>query len=111
MRGVVLIGLLMTHSLAGVCAATALRTGAGADAAKYQAWISAAVAALELRNDANSLATAATLSMIGKDTRLQPDMAGAASAALDLSIRASTLAPDDAAIGWVRLRLCASSPG
>ncbi len=111
MRCVLLIGLLMTVSAAGICAATTRSTGGRADAAKYQAWIHAAVTALERRDDANSLATAATLSMIGKDSMLQGDLPKAESTALDLSIRASTLAPNDPAIGWVRLRLCASTPG
>jgi hypothetical protein len=31
--------------------------------------------------------------------------------ALELAARASACDPDDAAIGWIRLQLCASTPG
>jgi hypothetical protein len=51
--------------------------------------------------DANSLATAAALRAAAK----------AEAAGQDLALRASELAPQSAAIGWLRLQLCAHSPG
>src|SRR5580692_10411477 len=57
--------------------------------------ISASVV-LAARGDANSLATAAMLSPAGGP---------------ELAWRASVLAPDSVPIAWVRLRLCAITPG
>jgi len=67
------------------------------------AWQTAAVAALTRRGDANSLATAAMLNL-GRG-------AGASSAALELAVRAGDAAADDAAIGWIHVRVCATTPG
>ena len=61
-------------------------------------WRDAAQKALIARGDANSLATAAVLAFPGH-------------AALDLALRASDSAPQDAAIGWVHLQLCAHAAG
>jgi hypothetical protein len=63
-----------------------------------QIWRDAAEKALVARADANSLATAAVLAFPGH-------------AALDLAARASASAPQDAAIGWVHLQLCAHALG
>jgi hypothetical protein len=67
------------------------------------AWQSAAVAALIQRGDAGSLATAAMLSLERGDAD--------SSSALELAVRASEAAANDAAIGWIHVRLCANSPG
>ncbi len=61
-------------------------------------WLAAAIGLLGTRGDANSLAAAALLERSGDS-------------ALALANRAARLAPDDAAIGWVDLRVCASTPG
>jgi hypothetical protein len=61
------------------------------------AWIAKAAQTLMGQEDANSLATAAALSAAAK---LEP-------AAQELALRASELAPQNAAIGWLRLELCA----
>ena len=61
-------------------------------------WRDAAEKALIARGDANSLATAAVLAFPGH-------------AALDLAVRAGASAPQDAAIGWVHLQLCAHAAG
>jgi hypothetical protein len=61
-------------------------------------WRDAAEKALIARGDANSLATAAVLAFPGH-------------AALDLAVRAGASAPEDAAIGWVHLQLCAHAAG
>ncbi len=60
-------------------------------------WRAAALAALKARGDDNSLATAALIDH-GTD-------------ALALAGRAAQLAPDDPAIAWINLRVCAQSPG
>jgi hypothetical protein len=61
-------------------------------------WRDAAQKALIARGDANSLATAAMLAFPGH-------------AALDLAVRAGASAPQDAAIGWMHLQLCAHASG
>jgi hypothetical protein len=75
----------------------------GAD--KYQAWCAAAALQLAARTDANSLATAAALMFAGSRRGPKVD-----AAALGLVSRASALAPDDDAIAWLRLELCANAP-
>jgi hypothetical protein len=62
----------------------------------------AEIAALKRRGDANSLATAAALAFTG-------DMQHAA--ALELAMHATKLAPGDAALGWIQVRLCANTAG
>jgi hypothetical protein len=66
------------------------------------AWKAAAAAALSRRADANSLAAAAALAF-GAETQH--------TSTLELAVRASELAPGDAAIGWIQVRLCANTPG
>jgi hypothetical protein len=75
-------------------------------AEKFQAWRNEAVRALAARADANSLATAAALSF----TNNYGAPAGTPTA-LQLIARASDLAPQSAAIGWLHLQLCAAAPG
>jgi hypothetical protein len=69
-------------------------------------WRDAAQKALTARGDANSLATAAVLAF-AVSTRPRADPAKTEVAALDLAVRASDSAPQDAAIGWMHLQLCA----
>ncbi len=99
-----LLGLAISQQVA------ALATAAPAPAAKspadrYLAWRDAAVRELAARNDAKSVATAAALSF----TSGAAGQTGAANA-LQLISRASDLAPDNAAIGWLHLQLCATTP-
>jgi hypothetical protein len=77
----------------------------------YPAWRASAAQTLAARNDAHSLATAAALTFVGPATRSRAETAKAASAALEFAVKASELAPDDAALGWLRLRLCADAAG
>jgi hypothetical protein len=70
-------------------------------AAAYRTWETAAATALIARADANSLAAAAALRYM--DPIQKPS-------ALELAARASELAPDDASIGWLHLRLCGDTP-
>jgi hypothetical protein len=72
---------------------------------KFQVWRSEAVRALAARNDANSVATAAALSFTSSFAA-----PAAAPTALQLIARASDLAPENAAIGWLHLQLCATAP-
>ena len=65
---------------------------------KAPAWAAKAIPVLAARADANSLATAAALSA-----------ADSLQTALELAARASELAPQSAAIGWLRLQLCIRS--
>jgi hypothetical protein len=76
------------------------------EAYKFQVWRSDAVAALAARPDADSLATAAAFGFT--NSYAAPS---AAPAALQLIARASELAPQNAAIGWLHLQLCAAAPG
>jgi len=75
------------------------------EAYKFQIWRNEAVRALSARSDANSLATAAALAFTNSYTA-----PSAAPTALQLIARASELAPDSAAMGWLHLQLCAAAP-
>jgi hypothetical protein len=82
--------------------------------AKFQAWRSAAVRVLGARSDANSLATAAVLGFW--DWRVEPKTHSSlppadASSALQRIGRANELAPDNPAIIWLNLQLCAATAG
>jgi hypothetical protein len=68
-------------------------------------WRNEAVRALAVRTDANSVATAAALSFTNSFA-----VPAAAPSALQLIARASNLAPENAAIGWLHLQLCAITP-
>jgi len=75
------------------------------EAYKFQAWRNEAVRALAARPDANSQATAAALSFTNSYA-----VPSAAPAALQLIARAGELAPQNAAIAWLHLQLCAATP-
>jgi hypothetical protein len=86
-------------------ATTAPGAKSASPADKYHLWREEAVRALAARSDANSVATAAALSFTNSFAA-----PAAAPAALQLIARASDLAPENAAIGWLHLQLCASTP-
>lgn len=96
---------LLLAALSAAPAAAAPR----AAASDAQAWRPAAAAALRQRTDADSLASAAAIAFVA-DPKSHLDPARS-DAALELAARAAAAAPDDAAVGWVRMRLCASTPG
>lgn len=77
----------------------------------YPVWRAAASRTLAARGDAESLATAAALTFAGSASRSKADAAKAATAALDFAIKSSELAPNNAAISWLRLQLCANALG
>jgi len=81
------------------------------EADSYPAWRAAAARVLQARGDARSLATAAALAFVGPPSRTKGETFRAASAALDIAVRASELAPNDPAIAWLHLQLCADAPG
>jgi hypothetical protein len=73
----------------------------------YALWRGEAAHVLSRRNDSASLATAAALAFLGAASHSKTDAARAATTAIDDAARASDLAPDNPAIGWLRLHLCA----
>jgi hypothetical protein len=109
------------HILALACAVLHCASAFGAVSSnadprleKFQAWRSAAVRVLGARTDANSLATAAVLGFW--DWRVQPKThasvpPASASSALQRIGQASELAPDNPAIIWLNLQLCAATAG
>ncbi len=84
-----------------------LMPAARADTDNYPLWRTQAARVLGSRSDSASQATAAALTFVGPPSRSKADVARAASAAVDYATRASELAPDNPAIGWLRLHLCA----
>jgi hypothetical protein len=99
-----IVGFAVLHA-AAAAASAAPAMNPQSEASKFQVWRSAAVRALEARSDANSLATAAALVFTNGYT-----VPSAKSTALQLIARASELAPESAAIGWLHLQLCAATP-
>jgi hypothetical protein len=98
-----LLGLAMSQPVGAL--ATTAPTKAASPADKYQVWRNEAVRALAAQSDANSVATAAALSFTSSFAA-----PAAAPAALQLIAHASDLAPENAAIGWLHLQLCANTP-
>ena len=88
-------------------AASAL--GAGSESDNYSVWRAAAARTLIARGDAQALVTAAALTFVGGPPRSKAEAAKAATAALDLVVKAAELAPDDPAISWLHLHLCANA--
>jgi hypothetical protein len=101
---VTILGIAMSQPVAAL-ATTAPGVKSASQADKFQIWRNEAVRVLAARTDANSVATAAALSFTSSFAA-----PAAASTALQLIARASDLAPDSAAIGWLHLQLCASAP-
>ena len=99
-----ILGMAMSQPVAAL-ATTAPGVKPASPADKFQIWRSEAVRALAARGDANSVATAAALSFTSSFAA-----PGAAPTALQLIARASDLAPENAAIGWLHLQLCATAP-
>jgi hypothetical protein len=99
-----ILGMAMSQPVAAwATASPGVKSASPAD--KFQVWRSEAVRALAARNDANSVATAAALSFTSSFAA-----PAAAPTALQLIARASDLAPENAAIGWLHLQLCATAP-
>jgi hypothetical protein len=90
---------------AGALATTPPGHNAKSAADRYYVWRSDAVRALAARPDASSVATAAALNFT--NSFAQPS---AAPTSLQLIARAGDLAPENAAIAWLHLQLCANTP-
>jgi hypothetical protein len=99
-----ILGLAMSQPAAALATTTA-SSGKSASEDKYQVWRNEAVRALAAKADANSVATAAALSFTKSIAAPV-----AAPSTLQLIAHASELAPESAAIGWLRLQLCAAAP-
>jgi hypothetical protein len=110
-RCVNVLALALLCGGSALAAVPGLGTSPKIDVDMYPAWRAAAARTLAARGDANSLATAAALIFLGSPARSRADSAKAASAALELAVRASERAPDNPAISWLRLQFCASAPG
>jgi hypothetical protein len=78
---------------------------AGANHARDQ-WSVGTARQLAARGDAKSLATAAVLLQSANSWGASDGLH-----AIDLADRAALAAPDDHAIGWIRLRICEQTPG
>jgi len=101
---VTILGIAMSQPAAAL-ATTAPAAKSASQADKFQVWRNEAVRVLAARTDANSVATAAALSFTSSFAA-----PAAAATALQLIARASDLAPDSAALGWLHLQLCAAAP-
>jgi hypothetical protein len=107
-RYVTVLALTLLHAAA---APAAVRGAAPkTEAESYAAWRAITARALAARGDAGSLATAAALTFVGPPSRPKAESARAAAAALEIAIKASELAPEDPAISWLHLNLCAGAP-
>ena len=110
---------LQLFALAGAFAALGSALGgaqAAVPAGTYQTWRSEAAQTLIGRGDAESLATAAALSFAGASAHLKADLAAQKSAAqksaaVELASKSNELDPENPSIGWLRLQLCANTPG
>jgi hypothetical protein len=101
---ITILGIAMSQPVAAL-ATTAPGAKSASQADKFQVWRNEAVRVLAARADANSVATAAALSFTSSFAA-----PAAAPTALQLIARASDLAPESAAIGWLHLQLCATAP-
>jgi hypothetical protein len=97
---------LSTHS----ALALALGTAAVPAADQYQSFRAAAAQVLARREDADSLAAAAALGFPGP-AHDRTEAAAHRTAAVELARKASELDPANPGIGWLRLQLCANTPG
>jgi len=80
------------------------------EADTYAAWRAEAARTLTAHSDSESLVAAAALTFVGPPSRPKAESSKAASAAVELAVKASELAPDSPAISWLRLHLCAAAP-
>jgi|GEM_PF-770707 hypothetical protein len=102
-------GIAVGCAVGAACGA-ASPTAPHAQADRYQAWRTAAVANLAARADANSLATAAALRYAGTAYGTRAGVPKSGASALELAARAGEMEPQNASIGWLSLQLCANTP-
>lgn len=101
---ILILGLAMSQPVAAL-ATTAPGVKPESPDDRYQVWRNDAVRVLAAKADANSVATAAALSF--SKSFAAP---AAAATTLQLIAHASEMVPESAAIGWLRLQLCAAVP-
>jgi hypothetical protein len=104
------LALMLLHIACALAGNAAHGTSPNTEADTYAAWRAEAARVLAARTDSESLATAAALTFVGPPSRSKAESAKAASAAVEFAVKASELAPDNPAISWLRLHLCASAP-
>jgi hypothetical protein len=110
-RCLCVLTLLSMHAVPALAAAAALAAAPPpASPARYSAWRADAAQALIGKGDAHSLAAAAVLTFAAAQAKGAGDPAPGRSA-VDLAARASELDPRDPGIAWLRLELCAATPG
>jgi hypothetical protein len=105
---------LQLFAPASACAALVLAQAgsqAAVPASTYLTFRSEAAQTLIGRGDAESLATAAALSFAGASVHPKADLAAQKSAAVELAAKSNELDPENPSIGWLRLQLCANTPG
>lgn len=106
----VLLAALPAHAV--LCAPPAAeRVSSATSTEHYRLWRAEAAQRLVERGDPESLAAAAALSFVGSPGRLKNDFAASHAGALDLAAAACDHAPENAAIAWLRLELCAEMTG
>jgi hypothetical protein len=109
-RYVTVLALTLLHAASAPAGGAAHGAGAKPETDNYAAWRAGAARVLAARGDAGSLATAAALTLIGPPSRPKVETAKAGAAALEIAAQASQLAPEDPAITWLYLHLCANAP-
>ncbi|HWJ35038.1 MAG TPA: hypothetical protein VNR70_07215 [Steroidobacteraceae bacterium] len=109
-RYVRVLALTLLHAATALAGEAVHGASPKGEADAYPVWRSSAARALAVRGDAESLATSAALTFVGPPARTKADSARAASAAVEIAAKASELAPDDRAISWLHLQLCANAP-
>jgi hypothetical protein len=109
-RYVTVLALTLLHAVSAPAGGAVRGAAPKTEAETYAAWRADAARALSARSDAGSLATAAALTFVGPPSRPKTESAKAAAAALEIAIKASELAPEDPAISWLHLHLCANAP-
>ena len=99
-RCIPVLALTLLHAAAALGAGLNHGTASKYEPDAYPAWRAAAAHALAGRHDAGSLATAAALTFLGPPSRSRAETVKAATAALELAVKASELAPDNSAISF-----------
>lgn len=109
-RYVTVLALTLLQIASAPAEGAALGAAPRTEADTYAAWRASAVRTLAARGDAGSLVTAAALTFVGPPARPKAESAKAAAAALEFAAKAGELVPENPAITWLHLHLCANVP-
>lgn len=104
------LALTVLHIGCGQAESAAHGSAARADVDNSSAWRADAARVLVSRGDPRALAAAAALTFVGPSARSKSESAKAYGAALEIAAKANEKAPDDPAITWLHLHLCAHAP-